>query len=183
MPIFEKKQFWILVMGGLACAGVAVFGYIPIAWQKHVIKQTLRRQAVTMEQVQQCSTHIQTLAQKVSQAEPLARQFDQSVPENRQFAALWQQIAELMTRHNLRDQQVKPGNETRTGVIRSVDLEIQCNGSLRDIFEFVHSLEKLDRLVRIEQMDLTNDKDYSGQLTLSARAQVFYRTQNDATTG
>ncbi|HML74465.1 MAG TPA: type 4a pilus biogenesis protein PilO [Anaerohalosphaeraceae bacterium] len=183
MPLFEKKQIWILVVGALVCAGVAVFGYIPIAWQKHVITQTLKRQAVTMEQVQQCSAQLQTLQQKTDQLEPLAQRFDRCVPDNRQFAALWQQIAELMTRHNLRDQQVKPGTEMQNGIIHSVALDIQCNGSLKDIFDFVSALEKMDRLVRIEQMDLANDKDYSGQLTMTAKAQVFYRTQKEDSAG
>ncbi|MGH2272806.1 type 4a pilus biogenesis protein PilO [Anaerohalosphaeraceae bacterium U12dextr] len=183
MPLFEKKQIWILVVGALVCAGVAVFGYIPIAWQKHVITQILQRQAMTLEQVQQCSDQYEILLEKTAQLEPLANRFDQCVPDNRQFAALWQQIAELMSRHNLRDQQVKPGAETQNGIIHSVALDIQCNGSLQDIFEFIHALETMDRLVRIEQMDLANDKDYSGQLTMTAKAQVFYRTQNQTPAG
>jgi len=172
----DKKKIWIATIAMLAFALLAVFGYVPIVWQKYVINQSLRRQSLTMEQVRTCADQLSAVEEKISELKPLAEKSERSIPENRQFASLWQEIAELMNQHNLKDQQVKPGEELQDGDVRSVSLEIQCNGKLSDMFAFIGSLEKMERLVRIEQMDLTNDKDYTGQLTLSAKAKVFYRT-------
>jgi Tfp pilus assembly protein PilO len=176
MMELDKKKIWIAATATLAFALLAVFGYVPIVWQKHVISQSLHRQSLTMEQVRTCVSQLPAVEEKISELKPIAEKSRRSIPENRQFASLWQEIAELMNRHNLQNQQVKPGDESQEGAICSVSLDIQCNGSLSDMFAFIGSLERMERLVRIEQMDLTNDKDYTGQLTLSAKAKVFYRT-------
>ncbi len=171
----DKKKIWIAAIAALAFALLAIVGYVPIVWQKYVISQSLRRQSLTMEQVRTCAEQLSAVEKKISELTPTAKKSELSIPENRRFASLWQEIAELMNQHNLKDQQVRPGEESQEGDVRSVSLDIQCNGALSDMFAFIGSLEKMDRLVRIEQMDLTNDKDYTGQLTLSAKAKVFYR--------
>jgi Tfp pilus assembly protein PilO len=172
----NKKKIWIMAVALLAFALLTVFGYVPIVWQKYVISQSLHRQSLTMDQVRTCAEQLSAVEDKVAKLKPIAEKSERSIPENRHFAALWQEIAELMSRHNLQGQQVKPGEESREGEVCSVSLEIQCNGKLSDMFAFIGSLEQMERLVRIEQMDLTNDRDYTGQLTLSAKAKVFYRT-------
>lgn len=184
MAELDKKKIWIAVMALSAFVVLTAFGYVPIVWQKYVIYQSLDRQSLTMDQVRECSSQLSVVEDRVAQLRPIAQIARRSIPENRQFASLWQEIAELMSSHNLQNQQVKPGAEIQEGAVNSVSLEIQCVGKLSDVFAFIGSLEKMDRLVRIEQMDLTNDKDYSGILMLSAKAKVFYRTNDsDKTNG
>jgi Tfp pilus assembly protein PilO len=181
--IFERKRILFLSVAALASVIFAVFGYIPIAWQKHVIHQTLRRQSLTMEQIRTSTGQAAVLEQKITELEPLSQRFDRCIPEDHHFASFWQQIAELMTRHELQNQQVQPGVETRQNQVSIVSIDIRCNGTLPRIFEFVRSLEKMDRLVRIRWMELENDKDLTGQLTFSARAEVFYRTPESQKAG
>lgn len=176
MAELDKRKIWIAASAMMGFVLLVVFGYVPIVWQKYVIQQTLERQSLTIEQVRECSMLLPAVEEKVARLRPVGEKAVKKIPENQQFASLWQEIAELMSRHSLKDQQVKPGQESQEGSVRSVDLEIQCTGQLSDVFDFIGDLEKMDRLVRIEQMDLTNDKDYSGMLTLSAKAKVFYRT-------
>jgi Tfp pilus assembly protein PilO len=176
MKCAERKQILFLIATVLASIVLVLFGYIPIAWQKDVIRQTLQRQSLTAEQVRDSVERAAVLERQIAEMEPVARRFERCVPQDMQFASFWRQIADLMTSHDLQNQQVWPGAESRYNDFNVISLDIQCSGTLPKIFDFVCSLEQMDRLVRIEQMELTNDKDLTGQLTFSARAGVFYRT-------
>jgi Tfp pilus assembly protein PilO len=171
-----KKQ--ILFLGAMVLAGVflVVLGYIPIVWQKYVIRRALQRQSLTIEQVRDSIEQVAILEEQIADLKVRVGRFEQCVPADAQFSSLWKQIADLITDHDLQNQQVRPGAEIRYDDFNVVTLDIQCSGALPKIFDFIRSLEQMDRLVRIEQMELTNDKNLSGQLTLSAKAEAYYRT-------
>jgi Tfp pilus assembly protein PilO len=178
-----KKQ--ILFLGAMVLAGVllVVLGYVPIVWQKYVIRRALQRQSLSVEQVRDSIEQATVLEKQIADLKVRVGRFEQCVPQDAQFSSLWRQIADLITDHDLQNQQVRPGAEIQYGDFNVVTLDIQCSGTLSKIFDFVHSLEQMDRLIRIEHMELTNDKNLSGQLTLSAKAEAYYRTPQNHKAG
>jgi Tfp pilus assembly protein PilO len=54
---------------------------------------------------------------------------------------------------------------------------MQGKGRLKQIFEFFGRLQSLDRLVRIEQVKLVNDRDFSGEVSMQTKAVIYYRTE------
>jgi Tfp pilus assembly protein PilO len=175
MKVIEKKQ--ILFLGVMVLAGVVliVFGYVPIVWQKYVIRRALQRQSLSVEQVRGSIEQAVILEGKIAELQQRVQWFERYVPQDAQFSSLWRQIADLITDHDLQNQQVRPGAEIRYDDFNVVTLDIQCSGTLPKIFDFVRSLEQMDRLIRIDRMELTNDKNLTGQLTFSAKAEAFYR--------
>ena len=53
-------------------------------------------------------------------------------------------------------------------------MTIRCQGKLEQIFEFSKSLQALDRLIRIEQIELKNDNNYSGHVDMTTKAVIYY---------
>jgi Tfp pilus assembly protein PilO len=171
-----KKQ--IIILGAVVLAGVflVILGYVPIVWQKYVIRRALQRQSLSVEQVRTSIEQAAILEKQIADLKVRVQRFEQCVPQDAQFSSLWKQIADLITDHDLQNQQVRPGAEIRYDDFNVVTLDIQCSGTLPKIFDFVRSLEQMDRMICIEHMELTNDKNLSGQLTLSAKAEAYYRT-------
>ena len=101
--------------------------------------------------------------------------YDLRIPPDRRFADLWHRMAEAMNRHNLQDQVVQPGTETTGQIVGSIPIKLQCSGTLEQIFEFLKSLTEFERLIRIEELQLQNDADYSGWIKLDATARVYYQ--------
>jgi len=52
---------------------------------------------------------------------------------------------------------------------------MQCKGSLRQMFDFFRTLQALDRLVRIEHLELSNAGDFSGEVSMRADVVIYYR--------
>jgi Tfp pilus assembly protein PilO len=178
-----KKQ--ILFLGAMVLVGVilVIVGYVPIVWQKYVIRRALQRQSLTVEQVRGSIEQAAILEKQIADLQTRVGRFEQCVPQDAQFSSLWRQIADLITDHDLQNQQVRPGVEIRYEDFNVVTLDIQCSGTLSKIFDFVQSIERMDRLVRIEQMELTNDKNLTGQLTFTAKAEAYYRTPQNNKAG
>ena len=105
----------------------------------------------------------------------VAGDFDRKIPKNRNFADLWDQIAKVMNRHNLQEQLVQPGTEIKGDELNCIPISIQCTGSHSQIFEFFKSLQKFDRLIRVESVTLTNDSDFTGRVKMDADANVYYQ--------
>jgi Tfp pilus assembly protein PilO len=99
---------------------------------------------------------------------------------SRDFAGLWQQIAEVMNKHNLKDQIVQPGTEIHGQTLNCIPISMKCSGSLDQIFGFFQSLNDFERLIRVEQIKILNDSDFAGQLELDVKASVYYRNQTQA---
>ena len=52
---------------------------------------------------------------------------------------------------------------------------MRWKGRLVQVFEFCRRLQAMDRLVRIEQVNLVNDDDLTGQVTMQMQTVIFYR--------
>jgi Tfp pilus assembly protein PilO len=156
-----------------------MFGYLPIARQKLVLRESMRRQSVTLEQIRVQSRQLPELEKKVESLELKTAEFDAKVPQERQFAQLWQTITQIMNEHRLSNQLVQPGEEIRGEPVSRMELTLQCSGTFEDVFELFRSLEQMDRLVRIERVQLKNDESFSGQVSVAALASVYFQTNDN----
>ena len=100
--------------------------------------------------------------------------FSENIPSSRKFALLYDEITEIMKKHNLTEQLIQPGKETEGRNITSIPISIQCSGKLEDIFEFFKSIESFDRLIRIEKLEMVNKTD-GDTIKMKADAKVYYR--------
>ena len=92
----------------------------------------------------------------------------------RTISALFE--TELMNKYGLKKQVVNPNVEIQTNDLNCIPVTIQCDGQLSQIFEFFKSLQRLDRIVRIEQITLVNDKNFNGQISMQTKAFIYYKT-------
>lgn len=172
----DKQQIIIIGVGIVLIGGFTMLRYVPIVRHKLEIMKMIDAQESAREQIRANSMLVPDLKyQKKSLAEELAP-FSTKIPEGRNFAQLWQQIADAMNESRLSDQLIRPGQELKSEQICSIPMTIECSGSLDQIYSFFNSLEQFDRLVRIEEMTLENDNEYSGALKLFAKANVYYQS-------
>ena len=109
----DRKQVILLAITAAVGAGFAMFGYLPIARQKLVLRESMRRNALTLEQIRVQGRELPDLEKKVEALEQKAVEFNEKVPRERQFAQLWQTITQIMNEHQLSNQLVQPGVEVR----------------------------------------------------------------------
>lgn len=171
----EKKQLQIIGIAAVIIVGFGVLRFYPLARRMADIRRTRCRQSAVVAQVRQYTMGIPALRRQADDLRVKLADYDLRIPPDRRFADLWHRMAEAMNRHNLQEQVVQPGGETTSQIVGCIPITIQCSGTLEQIFEFLKSLANFERLIRIEELQLQNDTDYSGRIKLNAVAKVYYQ--------
>ena len=171
----DKQQVIIITVAVIIAAGFTVLRYVPLAKHRAAVRQEKTEVLNLADSLKIKSAQLPAMRQKALDIADDLEKYDTQIPEGRNFAALWQQIADVMNAHGLSDQLVQPSDEIRGDSINCIPLSIQCSGELNQVYELFNSLQELDRLIRIEHVQLLNDKDFDGIVKMQAKANVYYR--------
>lgn len=175
MKFLQRQQVIIIVLVGSIIIGFSIFLYYPLSRQTKAVQKADAAQSTAAQKADARKRQLPVLREQTEILAKELQNFDERLPDSREFAVLWQQIADVMNEHKLKDQLVQPGNEIRGSRINCIPISIRCSGRVARIYEFLKSLEKLERLIRIESFKLENDNDFTGWLKMNARANVYYR--------
>jgi Tfp pilus assembly protein PilO len=102
--------------------------------------------------------------------------YEVNIPENSDIGGFLHTIADLMNEHSLEEQVIEPQKKIEAENLRCIPVKMQCRGRLAQVFEFYRQLQELQRLVRIEQVRLSNDKDFTGLVSMEAVAVIYYKS-------
>jgi Tfp pilus assembly protein PilO len=176
MVFRERKQIAICVTAAVMIAGFVLFRYLPLQRRIKAIKGKRAAQILAMTKASSESRRLPALKEELLRMQRAAVIYERQVPRERALGVFLQEIAGLMNEHNLREQLVQPGKEIEAGELNCIPVDMQCKGRLEQIFEFYKSLQKLNRLARIEQVKLVNDRDFAGEVSMQTKAIIYYRS-------
>jgi Tfp pilus assembly protein PilO len=182
----SKQQTWIAVVAVLFVGDFVLCGYVPSQRRLQALQAARAGQQRTIRTAAAQGEELPRLQQRLQDMEQMVASYGTRVPADGTLGTFLQQIAATMTRHRLADQVVVPGKEWASEGVNCIPLSMTCTGTLADTFGFFNDFQTLDRLVRIEQVTLTNDSGFTGQLRLQIEAVVFYRVaprQAEGSTG
>jgi Tfp pilus assembly protein PilO len=175
----KKQQVAIFILAAMLVADFAMFGYLPLQKRMKAVKQRHQMQTLAIAQASAASEQLPVAKEKLDQLKAAVANYEQQVPAQRDLGAFLHRIADLMNEHNLGGQLVQPGEEISAAYLQCIPVSVQCTGRLAQIFEFFESLQNLDRLVRIERVALTNDQDFSGEVSMQTKAVIYYKTDDE----
>lgn len=177
MVFQERKQIAICAAAAVMIVGFVLFRYLPLQRRIKAIKKERAAQMLAVTKASSESRRLPALKEKLLWMQRAAAIYERQVPGERALGVFLQEIAGLMNEHNLREQLVQPGKQIEAGELNCIPVNMQCKGKLGQIFGFYKSLQKLDRLARIEQLKLVNDKDFTGEVSMQTKAIIYYRAE------
>lgn len=177
MMFRERKQIMILVAAGVMVGGFVLLRYLPLRKEKKAAMQAKAAQAFVLNKASLESTQLSTIKEQLVDIQKTAAKFEANVPVGRNLGGFLHEIANLMNELELSEQQVQPGEETKTDNLNCIPVSIKCKGRLGQIFEFYKRVQTMDRLIRIEQITLKNDNNFSGEVNMQTKGVIYYRTR------
>lgn len=173
----KKQQLAICVVAVMLIADFLWFGCLPLWKTMRAIKQTKAalREVITKGTIG--SRQLPVLKEQLQKLQGTVSNYEVNVPTQRDLGGFLQQIANLMTDHSLSEQVVAPSKEIEADGLSCIPINIKCKGRLAQVFQFYKRLQRLDRLVRVEQVKLVNDSDFSGEVGMETKAVIYYRTE------
>ena len=175
----DKQQMIIFGLSAVIICGFGVFQYIPVIRQKLAMQEQIQQQNQLFETVCLKSVMLPELRQQKNRLQEELTVFSKKVPQGRNFAQLWQQIADVMNECKLTEQLVQPGEELKSDQLCSIPLTLECRGTLEQLYAFFEAMEKMDRLIRIEEVKFENDNDFNAVVKLNAKANVYYQPDEE----
>lgn len=154
-----------------------LFRYLPLRNQMKALEHTKSAQSLIIAKSATDSEQLFLLKEQLLKLQHELEDYEENIPENSDIGGFLHTIADLMKEHSLGEQIIEPQKKIKAENLNCIPVKMQCKGQLTQIFEFYRELQKLNRLVRIEQVKLSNDKDYKGNVSMEARAVIFYRTK------
>jgi len=173
----KRQQLMIFVAACVIIGGFVLFRYLPLRRRMKAARQTKAAQTLTIAKGTADGKQLHLLKKQLLGLQRELENYEANIPERSDIGVFLQRIAGLMNEHNLRGQEVKPLKEVKAEKLNCIPVNMQCKGKLAQIFEFYRRLQRLDRLVRIEQVKLSNDSDFSGEVSMEARAVIYYRAK------
>jgi len=171
----ERKQAAIFVTAGLLAVWFIFFRYLPLRKKMAALEQAKVAREAEFATVLSQSRNLPALRIQLEQLVKKVGNYDAKIPARRDIGAFLQNIATLMDRYDLTEQLIEPGQEVEVDTLKCIPVNMRGKGSLEKIFEFFDALKALERLVRIESVTLSNDKEFSGRVSMQTRAVIYYR--------
>lgn len=174
--LFGKSQQIAIcaVAGAIVCVFI-IFWYLPLRKKMNIVKQAKAEQMITITKGMADAEQLPVLKGQIRQLQIELQDYESKIPHQRDFGAFLGRITDLMNEHNLKEQSIEPGEILEAGQFNCIPVNMQCKGRITQLFHFYDHLQTLDRLVRIEQVKLSNDAGFNGQVSMKTKAIIYYR--------
>lgn len=173
----EKQQIMILVLAAAIVGGFVLLRYLPLRNIMEAVKQQRAKQDLDIAKAQVDKNQLPMLQNQLQRLQEVVTNFQVKIPVERDLGSFLRKIADLMNELALKEQVITPGSEIQTDKLNCIPINIQCKGKLSQIFGFYKNLQTLGRLVRIERVELLNDRDFNGDVTMDTKAVIYYRAK------
>lgn len=173
----EKKQIVICAVAVVMVGSFVLFRYLPLQKKRKALEQAKAAQTIAIAKASAQRDQLPALKEQLLKLQSVVGNYQANIPEQRGLGMFLHKIADLMNQQNLTEQVVQPGDEIEAGKLNCIPVNMQCRGKLTQIFEFYKQLQGLDRLLRIEQIELDNENDFSGTVSMQTKAVIYYRSQ------
>lgn len=173
----EKKQISILCLAGAVALAFVLFRFLPLRQKRKALERARAAQALVIAKVAAERDQLPALRKRLQEMQAVIGDYEQRVPNKRDLGDFLQRIANLMNEQNLREQLIQPGQEIEVDGLICIPIDMRCKGALEQIFEFYKSLRTMNRLIRIEEVKLLNDKNFGGAVSMRTKGAIYYTAE------
>ncbi|MGB2864913.1 MAG: type 4a pilus biogenesis protein PilO [Sedimentisphaerales bacterium] len=173
----ERQQLTICVVAGVVVCVFMLFWYLPLHKKMKAIRQAKTAQSLAIAKGGADSKQLPLMKEQLLELQARLGDYEANIPEQNTFGGFLGRIADLMNENNLQEQEITPGEEVKADQFNCIPVSMHCKGKLVQIFKLYRQLQRLDRLIRIEQVKLFNDTGYNGRVSMETKAIIYYRAK------
>ena len=173
----QQRQQITICLTAAAMVAAFVFGrFLPLRNAAGAVEQTASQQRLIIQKGTTDAAQSRNIQKQLDEVVAEMDQYESGIAHEGALGSFLGEIAALMDKHALKDQQVNPGQQVEAGGLKCIPLTMKCTGPFTAVFDFFTELQKLDRFTRIEQVKLTNNETLDGFVQMNTKAVIFYRT-------
>ncbi len=172
----KRQQMSICIIGTLLVADFVLFGYMPSYTRLKELRAEGARQSRVIAQASVQKGRLSSLKENLAGLEVRVADYESNVPADREIGRFLHEVDSLMNKQELKERRIEPGEKITTDELNCIPVDIRCRGGLTQVFEFCRKLQAMDRLVRIQQVKLVNDRNFTGQVGMQTKVIIYYNS-------
>jgi len=173
----ERQQITICVVAGVVVCIFVLFWYLPLCRRMNAVKQAKAAQTLAIARGVADGKRLLLVKGQLEKLRKRIGNYEANIPDHNTFGEFLGRITDLMNENNLKEQEITPGKQLKADKFNCIPVSMRCKGKLAQIFKLYRQLQALDRLIRIEQVKLTNDSNYNGLMSMETKAVIYYRAK------
>lgn len=140
----------------------------------------VRTQIVTQEQTliadSEKASVVPLMLQQVEAMKLRYKDFDRRLPQRQELGGFLRQISANLEKEDLTGQLIEPASPSSEELFHTLPIIMRFNGSYLSVASFLRSLEDMERLTRVEKLQITRDKkaNDSTQLDVELRINIYF---------
>ena len=173
--VLNKKQILVASISAVMMAIFIFCGCLPLKHKAELLQarnkevnDLITQRLVEIQQIPSMKLRVNELKLKVGN-------FDDRIPDNRDLGDFLNNVTDIMQSCNLKEQLVQPASEIVEGDMYCIPIELNCKGSLEDMFVFFKSLKSYGRLMRIERIEFDSSDKLDGQVKMITKGLIYYQ--------
>jgi Tfp pilus assembly protein PilO len=171
----KRQQLAICLLGAMFIGDFIFFGYMPLRTRLTDLQSKRAAKQAMMTQAAAERNRLPAIKQQLIQLQATVGNFEVAIPRQRDLGDFVQKIGGIMSDHDLKDQVIQPSGQVTVKGLSCIRIKMQCKGGLRQIFGFFKQLQSMDRMVRVEEVHLLTDGNFTGQISMEAKVTIYYQ--------
>lgn len=160
-----------VIIVSLACGYLSVTHVSKKRQQFGVEKETLSKR---MQEVNLAETNLEELKAALSETKKELNYLNERIPESGKIGVLLKQIDSLMKRRKMTLINLQPLPVREEKLYYRNPIQLTFKGNFVNIFHVIHDLERINRVVLMDKMNISKQKD-SDQCQVELMTSVFER--------
>lgn len=167
---------------------IVLLGIPAVAWYTHLKPAQVMIAQIQAEeqgkrqkllQLESATKHISDLGGEIDKLTEAISLFEAKLPAEKEVDVILKHITQLAARHGLKARSVRAEKANRSARYSELPLKMVIHGDFDGYYSYMLDLERLSRITRIPQMQLTKLNDGGeGQMEAQFTLTIFFESQD-----
>ena len=171
-----RELLFVVILGGLLCAS-----YFFVFTKKNAERVALRADTAKKEKalasLRQATAGIDDLARKIDELQQAITFFESKLPQEKEVDKILKEVWQMAEANALQTRTIKTLKTERSANYTEQPISLSLSGDFNGFYAFLLQLEKLPRITRITEMDLTKINDRDGEMEATMTLSIFFEAE------
>jgi type IV pilus assembly protein PilO len=172
-----RKVIFFMALIGMAYLGWA-YMIKPANAALSAKKIQLQKDLAKLNELQKEKANAENLSEQIQQMEQAIEFFENKLPHKSQIHQVLAQVTEIINRHNLKPKTNKTDKIKEHSGYVELPLKMELEGGFNSYYSFLLELEKLDRITKIRELTVKEEKDTPGSVNAEFTMSIFFQQAN-----
>ena len=174
-----REIIFVVVMLGLL-GSTNYFVFAKANQRKAARLAEIRGRQTALSNLQQATAGIEDLNRKIDELQKAITFFEGKLPQEKEVDKILKEVWQMAEANSLQTKTIKTMKSERGANYSEQPIQMSLSGDFNGYYSFLLQLEKLQRITRIGQMNLTKINDRNGEMQAQMTLSIFFEPDSAA---